>query len=448
MEVLGSLDAAFLDAEDADEHVSMAICSVAIFDGSPPSHEDLVSALAARLALVPRYRQRVRRFPLDLVRPIWVDDPAFDMNFHVRRTALPAPGDDRQLEHLIGRVMSQRLDRDRPLWETWVVEGLSPHGWALISKVHHCMVDGVAGTELYHLILSPSPAIDETPTDAPPRPSVAHAMSDPLRAVRLMGAAGRHPKQLLTKVASTGRGLIALGRVLVPAAPSTLLGRIGRQRRYASTTVCLSDVKAIRHRFDVTVNDVAVSAATAGFRALLLRRGELPSAHMVRSLVPTNVRAPGTESALANRVSCMFVDLPVHIADPIQRLHMTHRLLADAKKRHEAEAGEALVTWSDYQPFSLVSAALRTAFRLPQRSIITVTTNVPGPTAPLYLLGRRLTRLLPVVPIADRVRVGVAILSYCDELTFGITGDYDSADDVDVLTAGIRADITNLRSRV
>jgi diacylglycerol O-acyltransferase len=448
VDVLSSLDAAFLDAEDADEHVSMAICSVAIFDGSPPVHDELVSALSARLALVPRYRQRVRRFPLDLVRPTWADDPDFDINFHVRRTALPAPGDDGQLDQLVGRVMSQRLDRDRPLWETWVVEGLDDDKWALISKVHHCMVDGVAGTELYHLILSPSPTVERLPTETPVTPPPAPATSAPLHVVRLVAAAGRHPRQLLARVESTGRGLFSLTRVLVPAAPSTLLGRIGRQRRYTSATVCLSDVKRIRRRFDVTVNDVAVSAATAGFRALLLTRGELPSAHMVRSLIPINVRVPGAESALANRVSCMFVDLPVHIGDPVKRLEMTHMLLAAAKARHEADAGEALVTWSDRQPFSLVSAALRAAFRLPQQSIVTVTTNVPGPAVPLYLLGRRLTRLLPVVPIADRVRVGVAVLSYCDELAFGITGDYDTAGDIDVMTTAIRTDIENLRSKV
>jgi diacylglycerol O-acyltransferase len=384
------------------------------------------------LPLVPRYRQRVRRFPLDVMRPTWVDDPDFDISFHVRRTALPAPGDDRQLDQLIGRVMSQRLDRDRPLWETWLVEGLSDERWALISKVHHCMVDGVAGTELYHLLLSTTPAPDMNPIPIGPVTPLPRRTLD--------------PKQLLAQVVATRRGLIALAHVLVPAASSTLLGSIGRQRRYISTTVCLSDVKAIRHRFDVTVNDVAVAAAAAGFRALLLARGERPSQHIVRSLVPTNVRAAGTENDLANRVSCMFIDLPVHLADPVHRLRTTHDLLSAAKARHEAEAGEALVAWSDYQPFALVSAALRAAFRLPQRNIVTVTTNVPGPRAPLYLLGRKLIRLLPVVPIADRVRIGVAILSYCDELSFGITGDYGTANDVDVLTAAIRAEIADLLS--
>src|SRR3954453_15702226 len=161
MDVLSTLDAAFLQAEDSDENVSMAISSLAIFDGTPPSHEELVRALSARLPLVPRYFQRIRRFPLDVATPAWVNDPDFDINFHIRRTALPAPGGDAELQRLLARLMTQRLDRDRPLWATWVVEGLAGGGWALVSKVHHCMVDGVAGTELYHLLLSTTPDVED-----------------------------------------------------------------------------------------------------------------------------------------------------------------------------------------------------------------------------------------------------------------------------------------------
>jgi len=350
--------------------------------------------------------------------------------------------------------MTQRLDRDRPLWETWVVEGLAGGRWALVSKVHHCMVDGVAGTELYHLLLSTTPDVEDTVVGAgtftpPPEPAplvvradaARRALSGPIRLAGRFAAESRHPQRLVTRIATTCRGLLALAAAMAPASSSTLLGPVGRQRRYAATTVSLSDVKQTGRAFGVTVNDVALSAVTAGFRALLLARGEEPSAHAVRSLVPTNVRVAGAETALANRVSCLFADLPVHIADPVERLRTTHDLLVQAKLHHEADAGQALAELSEYEPFLAVAAALRATLRMPQRSIVTVTTNVPGPRTPLYLLGRKMLRLLPFVPIADRVRTGVAILSYCDELSFGITGDYDTSADVDVLLTAIRADV-------
>lgn len=457
MDVLSNLDAAFLQAEDADEHVSMAISSVAVFEGPPPCHDELVRALYARLPRVPRYWQRVQRFPLDLAAPVWVNDPDFDINFHVRRTALPAPGGAAELDRLMARVMTQRLDRDRPLWETWVVEGLAGGRWALISKVHHCMVDGVGGTELYHLLLSTTPEPDPGDLDAqwfaPPfdqsdlricADALWRAAARPLRSAAVLGAAARHPRRSVARALSTARGLTSLSHALVPTPRSTLLGPIGRQRRYAATTVSLSDIKQIRRHYGVTVNDVALAAVSAGFRQVLLGRGEDPSAHTLRSLVPTNVRAPGTEGELANKVSCMFVDLPVHVADPVERVRRVHELLAEAKMHHEAEAGEMLVDLSSYQPFVLVSAMLQAAFRLPQHNIATVTTNVPGPRAPLYLLGRKMVRLMPFVPIAARVRIGVAMLSYCDEMSFGITGDYDTARDVELLAHAITAEVHSL----
>ena len=457
VDALSPLDTAFLDAEDADPHVSMAISSVAIFDGTPPSRDELVRALSARLALIPRYFQRIHRFPFDFATPVWVNDPKFDLSYHVRRTALPVPGSDAELNRLMARIMAQRLDRDRPLWEIWIVEGLAGGSWALISKVHHCMVDGVAGTELYHLLLSPTPDVDEAEFGsgaftAPPPPDAMHLAIDavwrawhaPSAVTSLAASVARHPERAMRRAEMAGRGLVALARVLSPASASSLLGPIGAQRRYATTAVSFEDVDRIRRAFGATVNDVALAAVTAGFRALLLSRGEQPSPHSVRSLVPTNVRVPGTEGELANRVSCMFADLPVHVEDPVDRLRVVHDLLAAAKAAHEAEAGEVLVELTGYEPFAGVSAAFRVALQMPQRNIVTVTTNVPGPRQPLYLLGRKMTRLLPFVPIAARVRVGVAILSYCNELAFGVTGDYDTVADLDVLPAAISADLDTL----
>ena len=460
MDVLTRLDDAFLEAEDADQSVSMAIASVAIFDGPPPAQQELLRALTSRLPLVPRYYQRVRRLPFNLSAPVWVNDPDFDIGYHVRRTALPAPGGDAELFGLIGRVMAQRLDRDRPLWEMWVIEGLEGGRWAVISKVHHCMVDGVAGTELYHLLLSATPDIDESLVDTGPfvppaaeggvrlaAAATLRAATGSLRPARFALQTARHPRRQLQRAGMTARGLLAIGHVVAPTKSTSLLGPIGRQRRYVAASVPMADVKSVRQRFNVTINDVALAMATAGFRALLLSRGEVPTAHLVRSLVPVNIRTPGTENELTNRVSCMFADLPVHISDPVQRLHVVHDLLVAAKNAHEAEAGVVVVELGEQTPFPWVSGFLRTAFRAPQRNLVTVTTNVPGPREPLYLLGRRMKRLLPFVPIADRVRIGVAILSYCDELSLGVTGDYDSAADIDVLLSAATSALEKLLSR-
>jgi diacylglycerol O-acyltransferase len=352
--------------------------------------------------------------------------------------------------------MAQRLDRDRPLWETWVVEGLADGRWGLISKVHHCMVDGVAGTEIYHLLMSTSPEWqpcgERRPLpapSAPPRTAVAataagQALLVPLRMVRLAAAAVRHPRRAVDLATTTARGLLADAHVVFPTRSSTLAGGIGRQRRYAATVVPLAELKAIGKRHGVTVNDVALAAATAGFRALLRERGDDCRPASVRSLVPVSVRPVGAEGELANRVSCMFADLPVHLADPEERLRQVHEQLLAAKRRHEAEAGEALVELSTRQPFAMLSPLLRLGFRLPQHSLVTVTTNVPGPREPLYVMGRRMLRLMPYVPIADRVRIGVAILSYCDEIAFGVTGDYDTTADVEVMLSAIRRDLDTL----
>jgi WS/DGAT/MGAT family acyltransferase len=456
---LSSLDAAFLEAEDADRHTSMAIASIAIFDGDPPDHEQLLAALAERLPSVPRYRQRVRRVPWDLALPAWVDDPNFDISFHVRRTALPAPGADRQLFDLMARIMGQRLDRDRPMWETWVVEGLQGGRWAIVSKVHHCMVDGVSGTELYHLLLSLSPewtpsavAIDQL---APAAPSLVREMvatlrdiaTAPWQPVALLGSAIRHPRRAATRCAQTARGLAAMAGAVLPAPTTNLLGHVGQQRVYAATTVSLPVVKDIAHAFHVTVNDVALAAVAGGYREVLRDNAGRCDPHAVRSLVPVSVRPPGAEDELANRVSCMFADLPVRLADPVERLADIHRQLQRAKEQNEAAAGEAIVELSDHSPFGLVGPLLRTAFRLPQRTIVAVTTNVPGPRVPLYLMGRRMQRLLPYVPIAADVRSGIAILSYCDELAFGVTTDRDSGVDGRLIVRGIAADLEELQRR-
>jgi WS/DGAT/MGAT family acyltransferase len=456
MDRLNPLDALFIDAEDADPHTSMAIASIAVFEGPAPSRGEVLAHLTGRLPLVPRYRHKLRTVPFRLGRPVWVDDPDFDLGYHVRRTALPAPGGDQQLAELMARVMSQRLDRDRPLWEYWIVEGLAEGRWAFISKVHHCMVDGISGTDLYRVIfdLSPEPA-PPVPDDRPApaaEPSAAElAVRAALDAVLLpageaaaLGRLAADPAAAWRQAAEITRGLAKLAPAAWPATGSSLSGPIGRQRRYIWARASLADVKAIKAKLGGTVNDVVLAAISGGFRDLLLARGEEPGPHMVRSLVPVSVRAPGQESVRDNQVSALLADLPVHVADPAERLAAVRAELQELKESREATAGEALTSLGRYTPFPLASRAVRLAFGLPQHDIVTVTTNVPGPRQPLYAMGRRVLEIIPYVPIATTLRTGVSIFTYCDNVTFGITGDFAANPDLDVLARGIEDGLRDL----
>jgi len=456
MDRLKPLDALFVDAEDKDPHTSMAIASIAVFEGPPPSHEEFLAYLAGRLPLVPGYRRKLRTVPFRLGRPVWVEDPHFDLGYHVRRTALPEPGGDQQLADLMARVMSQRLDRDHPLWEYWVIEGLAPDRWALISKVHHCMVDGVSSTDLYRVIFDfspePSPpAPDDRAVGAEPSPLslAAQAAVDsvvlPVReALALSGIVARDPGAAIRQAADTARAIAKLAPALWPTAGSSLSGPIGKQRRYTWARASLDDVKKIKRELGGTVNDVVLAAISGAFRELLLARGEQPEPHMVRSLVPVSLRAAGEESIYENRVSAVLTDLPVHIPDPVQRLAAVQAELQTLKTAKEAVVGEVLVKLGRYTPFPLTSWWIRLAFGLPQREIVTVTTNVPGPRQQLYAMGRRLVEIIPYVPIATTVRTGISIFSYCGNVTFGITGDFEANPDLRVLACGIEHGVAEL----
>jgi len=455
MDRLNPLDAVFVDAEDEDPRTSMAIASIGVFEGPVPSQEEILAFLAGRLPLVPRYRQKLRTVPLRLGRPVWVDDPDFDLRYHARRTALPAPGGDRQLAELMGRVVSQRLDRDRPLWEYWLVEGLSQGRWALISKVHHCMVDGISGTDLYRVIFDltpePSPPVaDDRVVAAEPSPIqlAAQAVLDtvmfPVREARALSGVVTDPDGAARQAAGTLRAVAKLAPALWPVPGTSLSGRIGRQRRYTWARASLADVKVIKGELGGTVNDVVLSAISGGFRALLLSRGEQPGPHLVRSLVPVSVRAPGTENVYENQVSAVLADLPVHIADPVERLAVVRAELLALKESREIMVGEALVALGRATPFPLASRIVRLVFGLPQREIITVTTNVPGPRQPLYALGRRLLEVIPYVPIATTIRTGVSIFTYCGNVTFGITGDFEANPDLDIFADGIEESMAEL----
>lgn len=447
MDRMNPVDAVFLDAEDADPHVSLAIGSVAVLGGPAPSQAEFVAAIAPRMRAVRRAQQRVHRLPFDLGAPVWVDLGDFDVDYHFRRTALPAPGDDDALCALVARVMGQRLDRDRPLWENWVVEGLAGGRWAVLTKLHHCLADGISGAQLLAALFAATPRpIGEPDWQPQPRPATGALVRDAAgdlvaNSLRLLGHAVQDPKAVARRVADTVAGLSRMATVLVPASPSSLCGTVGRSRRYAVARASLPAMRAVGAAFGATVNDVALTAITLGFRELLRYRGERPHADTLRTAVPVSVRVNGD---LDNQISVLLPTLPVEIADPVAALREVHRRLADLKHGKESEAAGTVATLAGQELFTLSSLVVRLAARLPQRNITTVTTNVPGPTTRLEILGRPVLEVLPYVPIALRLRTGVAALSYRDQMTFGITADYDSNPDLEVLADAIQRGVTCL----
>jgi diacylglycerol O-acyltransferase len=455
---MSPLDATFLHIEDGVNHMHIASC--ARFEGPAPSYESLVELFRGKLPLVPRYRQKVRFVPGAIGRPVWVDDPHFRIDYHIRHTALPPPGSDDDLRNLMGRLMSQQLDRNRPLWEVWMVEGLADGSWALISKVHHCMVDGISGTDLMALILdasrepSPSVADDWTPAPEPSdadliRDAIGETLASPTEMARWVRSGLRRPRRVLAEVGEVLQGAKAMGQALRPNVPLSIEGTIGPHRRWAWARTSLTEVKQIRKTLGGTVNDVVLAAITSGFRDLLLSRGDEIDGVVVRTLVPVSVRGSDDHTA-NNQVSGMIAELPVGIADPVERLHAIHEQMAGLKDSHQAVAGSALVDMAGFAPPMLLSMGLRTAVtvmrRMPQRSVNTVTTNVPGPQIPLYACGREMLEYFPFVPLSQGVRTGVAILSYNGNVAFGVTGDWDTVPDVALLADGIERGMQELLS--
>jgi WS/DGAT/MGAT family acyltransferase len=457
MDRLSPLDASFLHVED-DRNL-MHIGSVGVFEGPPPGYDELLRMVAGKLPLVPRYRQRVQVVPLNLGRPVWTDDPHFRLDYHLRHTALPSPGANEQLRNLASRIMSQRLDRSRPLWEIWLVEGLEDGHWALISKTHHSLVDGISGTELLGVILDdrpePSPSVPDHWHPGPGPSGVRLAgeavtdyLASPYEQMRTAQSLTLRPLQAGRSLAETARGLASFAGVVRPAPRSSLIGPIGPHRRWSWARADMDDVRKVRRALGGTVNDVVLTAITRGFRDLLIAHGEPPEERVVRSLVPVSVRRPNERGVYDNRVSAMIAELPVGIDDPAERLGAIRRQMDHLKESRQAVAATTLTSLSGFAPPLLLAlgtrAAVSAARRLGRWSVHTVTTNVPGPRHPLYALGRKLIESFPYVPTASPMRVGVAVFSYEGQFTFGVNADYDAVPDVDVLTAGIEAGVTEL----
>jgi diacylglycerol O-acyltransferase / wax synthase len=453
MQTMSPMDASFLHGEDAVTHMHLG--SVGVFEGPAPAPDQVQAAIAGRLALVPRYRQKVSFVPLALGRPTWIDDSHFNLDYHLRRTALPSPGGDQELRNLVGRVMSQQLDRAKPLWELWVAEGIGEGRWALISKSHHCMVDGVSATDLMSVLLDserdPSPPTKDTwrPEPEPdPAQLVAHALAEraasPYEGMRTALAALRGPRRVVREALVVGRGIASLRSIAGPGSATALNGPIGPHRRWDWARSRLADIKQIREAHGGTVNDVVLAAIAGGFRDLLLARGEDVHRRAVRTLVPVSVRAEHERGTYNNKVSGMIAELPVEIEDPVTRLESISEQMQNLKHSGQAVAAERLTALGGFAPAMLLALAGRVGSRTPQRAVNTVTTNVPGPQHPLFLCGRRMLEAFPFVPIGGWVRIGVAIFSYDGNINFGVTGDRDGAPDIGLLCEGIERSVQQL----
>ena len=451
---LTALDTSFLHLEDESAH--MHVASVMLFDGDPPDHADFVAAIESRLHLVPRYRQKLAFVPYGQGRPRWVDDPHLNLNYHVRKTALPAPGSEEQLRALAGRVLAQQLDRDKPLWEIWLVEGVEGNRFALICKTHHALVDGISGVDIVTVLFDLSPEgrdidAEERRWLPAPMPSRTQLLSEALleratvpgELARSVRAIFRAPRQIASGVRDSLVGVGAMAWAGAnPAPPSPYNCRIGPHRRFTWVRTDLEDVKAIKNALGGTVNDVVLATVSGALGRHLHRRGETLSGRELKAMVPVSVRAQEDRGALGNQVAAIMAPLPVWCADPQRRLEIVNEAMGGLKESGQAVGAQVLTQLSGFAPPTIMAQASRLMAR--QRMFNLVVTNVPGPQFPLYLMGHELRDLFPMVPLARNQALGVAIMSYNGKMNFGLVGDYDGMHDLDDLADDFQESLAQL----
>lgn len=449
-ERLTALDAGFLDVErERSSHMHVGL--VAVFEGPAPAYSDLVRFIESRLHRVPRYRQRLRFVPLGQGRPVWVDESDFDIEHHVRHTALPPPGGEAELKALAGRLFGQRLDHDKPLWELWFVEGLPERRFAIIAKTHHCMIDGVSGVDIATVLLDQT-ASTKIPPPEPwtPRPqpstaelladAVVHQVAHPLSVARGALEAGSTARRVVMEIAGGVPELI--GIALKGQAPASSLNQpIGPHRRFEMVDLDLGTVKRVRAALGGTVNDVILAVVAGGLRALLDSRGETPPATL-RVMIPVSVRSPDQRGQLGNQVTAIFCELPVGESDPCRRLEAVSRETKGLKESRQAIGALALTRLGDFTPPTIAAQAARLQART--RVFNLVVTNVPGPQHALHLLGRPMLASYPCVPLVRLATVGIALLSYHGSIGVGLLGDADRARDLPVLAQALPSALDEL----
>ena len=449
---LSPMDAAFLYSEGVT--TPLHVGSVEVFgppcdaDGThrPFDHEALVRLIEGRIGLVPRYRQKVRWVPGRVAAPVWVDDPDFDVTYHVRRSALPRPGTDAQLHELVARLMSRHLDRSRPLWEMYLVEGLSDDRIALISKTHHAMVDGVSAVDLGTVILdaSPEPRAVQLPEWQPRRePSglgllAGAAQEFVRRPASVVEAVARNAGDVRHTGSALARGVVGVvgaARTVTRTAPrSPLNATLGEARRFAAVRSDLEDYKAVRRSHGGTVNDVVLAVVAGGLRSWLLTRGErVTGTTTVRAMVPVSVR-PDSPGA-GNRVQSWFVDLPVGEQSPVVRLQRVTYAMQGHAETGSAVGADVLTALSGFAPSTLHSLGARVASSVTRRLFNVVVTNVPGPQQTLYAGGAPMQEVYPVIPLSQGQAVSIGLTSYHGGVFYGLNADRDAMGDVEVLAS-------------
>jgi len=449
---LTAVDASFLAQEGRSSH--MHVGSILIFEGPPPAYRDVLEGIESRLHMVPRYRQKLAFPRLQAGRPVWVDDPTFNLEYHLRHTALPRPGELDQLRLLAGRIYSQRLDRSKPLWETWLVQGLSDGRFALITKTHHSMIDGIAGVDLASVLfdLSPVPReFEPEPWTPSPEPTQAELIADgvkdfvktPLSAAsRAIGAVQR-PGRAVREVRDAAEALGEVAWANLNPSPQTPLNvPIGPHRRIRWVATRLDEFKQVKNRLGGTVNDVVLAVVAGALRRWLHSRGVRTEGLELRALVPVSIRTEDEQGALGNRIAAMRGPLPVYVDDPVERLRIVSDAMTGLKESKQALGAEVIAGLQDFAPPTILAQASRLNFST--RLFNLIVTNVPGPQFPLYMHGRELQELVPLAFLPEEHALAIAIMSYNGQAYFGLLADYDAMPDLDFAGESLEESLAEL----
>jgi len=451
---LTAIDASFLLQEGPDAH--MHIGGLVICDGPPPPFEQLLDTIRERLHLVPRYRQKLRIPRLEAGRPLWVDDPDFNLEYHVRQTALPKPGDEPQLMRLTSRIFSQQLDRAKPLWEMWLIEGLEDGRFAIVTKTHHALIDGVSGVDLATVLfdLGPTPTVIPHPDEAwepHAEPSVAEvaaaAATDAVRgglsiASRAIDVLTR-PQSALREARHAAEGVAEIAWAGLNPAPDTPLNvPHGPHRRYTVVRNELADFRMVKNTFGGTVNDVVLTVVSGALRTWLRSRGVRTEGLELRALVPVSVRAKDQEGSLGNQIAVMRGPLPVYVEDPLARLRTVRQSMDGLKESKQALGAEVIAGATNFAPPTILAQASRLNFSTTLFNLIV--TNVPGPQFPLYVGGREMEDVFPIAFLPQNHSLAIAIMSYNGHINFGLLGDYDVLPDLDRIADNVRQSLAEL----
>jgi diacylglycerol O-acyltransferase / wax synthase len=452
---LTAVDASFLTNENSSSH--MHVGAILVFEGPPPRYTDLVEHVRGRLPLVPRFRQKLVVPPFEAGRPLWADDVNFNLTYHLRHSALPDPGGEAQLKRLAGRVFSQQLDRSKPLWELWLVQGLERDRFAVLTKTHHAMVDGISGVDIGTVLfdLEPVPEPVQVEDDWVPQKEpgtgelvargIADAVAAPVKLAERAVDAVRKPETTAKKALEALEGVGEIVSAFADPAPDVPLNQeIGPHRRYVWARSELATFKHIKDTFGGTVNDVVLAVVTGSLRNWLHRRGVRTEGLELRALVPVSIRSEDERGNLGNRIALMRGPLPVYIEDPVRRLRTISDAMAGLKRSKQALGAEVISRFNDFAPPTLLAQASRINFST--RLFNLIVTNVPGPQMPLYVLGRELEDVFPVAFLPQNHALAVAIMSYHGKVGFGLLADYDTVEDIEVLGEGINEALAELET--